>query len=670
MKWFRLPEEITEGGYTREQVLPILNELVAQVEDATDPTGKKPDVPHIIGDVASTVPPYDQVSGRVDGGYSIDYRAGIVKFDRPQVKKDTAGTGFVVSDITLVMAYADPGSNYESAAVSTNRTKTTIPVEHVALPDLHETYIDGVSQNKTDLDEYALDYLTNYVTKYSQQNAGSAVCVGLQFHPTPSINLAIEYECGQSGCLTKVGLDRAATRNARNYKDYKAMQRRAKSSAAAGNRKSKDEKNQQAVKKNAVTKDNESESKSMPKEKDGAVNAIASGDIPAGGVCVSTGFSSGVFTLELAEAGAQGVFVNATGAVASDGEGFTATPSGPLSRVKVDTVTVGESYGADAEGKLIKGGRGFICVGDAGNGEAHLMKTGGSKDPILHNFTSGTIPANSALELTGNFTNGNRQVIKPSADNLDPSAVVFSGNAPVPAGKPFRGSTQYETKVAVSGTPALSGDMGTSANQWYLLDGNTGFKNRGLTGGFADASPFSGGGEAGVSLTSLIGNFDDSNLIFTTVAAGASAYSDWFTFVEAKDIVSIISPSDENNIVCFAMDNDISIPVSIPLECFLASGGGFAIGSFSIQLGDAIGSIISPLDPPTTNTVEGVLNIPCMYEYQYSELVGKTISKARLAVTNNSSGTLTMGFKFVDDITGQKAPDRIVFGGKTQLGSI
>ena len=488
MKWFRIPETVDE--YDRKDILPLLNEISAFiVGEGIEEDDEKPDSPYMIGTVASKTGIFNNVEGRIDGGYSFDLQSGIVKFNRPQFKKADTDAGWAAPDLKMVAAYADPLIGYKSAPVSTGRDKTTIGIEYVSIPDIHERYIDGVSENKDDLDEYCQAYLENYVLKYKLQNAGQATCVGLQVPSIPAINLAVEYSVDQTGALTKIGLDRAASPKALSYKMYKSMNKRAKASANTGGRKQDAASNNQKTKKSAVTKDNSSEGKTVPAEKEDAINAVADGIIDIGGACVSTGFADGVFTLKKSDtAGKQGLFINGSGSEIADAGGLFATPTGKLSRAKVDSVTIGDSYGVDASGDMVNGGTGFICVGDAGNDEAHLMSVGNADTYLCLNASGAIIPTYGVGKISAIDANGIRSIVKPTVDSE--TELMFSPKSGVPVGGYFYGTPPFDGLGAVTGTPAIGDEIGAVSGSWLMATGQTGFKCNGAVGGAARIRPF------------------------------------------------------------------------------------------------------------------------------------------------------------------------------------
>jgi len=635
LKWFRIPALIDTSEFPRDDVLPLLNELNTEVEDKA--TGKKkPDVPHIIGTVPSKTVPFKNVEGRVDGGYNIDYQSGIVKFNTPQIKKNSTTGKWEVSDLELVMAYADPTFNFESEPVSTNRDKTTIETEYVTLSDLHEKYVDNESVNATDINDYATEYLTNYIVKYAQENAGQATCVGIINAPTPVLNVTVEFVCSQEGWVTKVGLERAVSRYALDFKAYKAQQRNSRSMAVTGNRKVDESQGDNKTRKNAVSVDNKETQEAMPKEIHDAVKCVAGDDIPSGSPMVSTLLNSlGQFVVELATEGDLGVFINATGLAITSGDEFAATPSGKLSLAKVDSVTVGAEYGVDASGLMVEGGKGFKCVGDGGNDEAHLMQTGDVPDSLCFNQTGGVIPANSAVKLNGSFTDGARQVIKPDADSIDPSLIVFSGNTPVPIGKPFRASTQYETKVAINGSPSAGDAIGTANAQWYLNDGNTGFKSRGVTGGLAYASPFSGG------VTQLYAFRTDAialpAIAYTPVTSGdvlSAAWDDFNNPIKVGELLTTGAVTNPTLAFTIGSGTNSTSPSSV-VGIYIQSVSGTSYVYPYLELKDSDGNIYSGY-AGTASSIEvrteggGNLNIPISNQMQIP--ITATITSWRMSM--------------------------------------
>jgi len=124
---------------------------------------------------------------------------------------------------------------------------------------------------------------------------------------------------------------------------------------------------------------------------------------------------------------------------------------------------------------------------------AYVTLPGGGQGGIPAINSSGTeIPPFSALESTGEDSNGRMTLIKPSEDNL--TQIYISPAFPIPSGVPFDVLTPEDGKVTVSGSPVVGDSLGTAENQWYLLKDNEGFTYQGGSASEGRVKSTGGGG--------------------------------------------------------------------------------------------------------------------------------------------------------------------------------
>jgi len=107
----------------------------------------------------------------------------------------------------------------------------------------------------------------------------------------------------------------------------------------------------------------------------------------------------------------------------------------------------------------------------------------GLQAQAVRNVDSVAFPSYSALEITGISTEvGALECVRPTAASMDPAGVLFTGPAAIGAGElgyAYRGG-MAGVKVGVDVGTVSADDLGTTASQFYLTVGNTGFKALGV----------------------------------------------------------------------------------------------------------------------------------------------------------------------------------------------
>ncbi len=155
-KWY----QIDWSYYTRDEVLPLLNEISALT---TVDGNIEHDKPFIRAEKAvwDGTEFKNIAKGIINDGYSIDKKTGIVKFTTQKVKAATEGAvagDFSAPDMDLVASYEEKAGGDETDFIYWTRTLSggtiTLPAVYID-SSITGYYINGALQNSTALDAYA-----------------------------------------------------------------------------------------------------------------------------------------------------------------------------------------------------------------------------------------------------------------------------------------------------------------------------------------------------------------------------------------------------------------------------------------------------------------------------------------------------------------------------------
>lgn len=167
-KWFSIDWSV----YEKDEVLPLLNEISEIITvEGVEKHGK----PYITGN--KTVwdgTEFKKIADqKIDSGYTIDKKLGIVKFtkiEHENLNSDgpTAGN-FLIPDIDLVAAYESKLNTVDDFIWWRVAIIGGTELEAVHIEDsLTSYYIDGVLQNETELNAYANEMLSRLEYLYTQ----------------------------------------------------------------------------------------------------------------------------------------------------------------------------------------------------------------------------------------------------------------------------------------------------------------------------------------------------------------------------------------------------------------------------------------------------------------------------------------------------------------------
>ena len=207
-KWY----QINWSSYTRAAVLPLLNE----VSEITTVDGlDQHDKPYILA--AKTIwdgTEFKNISkARINDGYSIDKKTGIVKFTTQKVVAASEGAvagDFSAPDMDLVAAYEEKAGGDETDFIYWSRA---ISGGTVALPvtfidsSITGYYIDGALQNSAALGTYANNRLDEleamYVSTLPEMRIYPGIWYGGAYGMIRMINLSVD---ASGGGVTEVQL--------------------------------------------------------------------------------------------------------------------------------------------------------------------------------------------------------------------------------------------------------------------------------------------------------------------------------------------------------------------------------------------------------------------------------------------------------------------------------